>query len=139
MKRPTKRSLLIFSALLAATCAAMAATDSWPRRGRTDATTIRPEIEIDPSGGELRIHGFFRIVNPDARDHTVMVRLTVSTIEGQELHSEDLSKIDYHRNHPRDFLYPVHGRWGLDIAGLVLKVAAVDSDTGHEFCSVVAR
>src|SRR4051812_44978984 len=65
--------------------------------GARDTTLMSPELDIDPRGGMLRIHGGVRVINPmnDGRDHDASVRLTVTEPEsGLELYSEDLTRMD---------------------------------------------
>lgn len=102
---------------------------------RPDGTTMRFELEWDIRDDLLKVHGFLRVVQPNGNiDHKVMVKIRVTSPEGEAFPDMDLFEVDYHHGHPRDFLYPMHYICQIDNRWATIAVVAVDVANGHEFC-----
>lgn len=137
-----KRYILVFVC-----CTAMAvlggclARSSDPDPVRQDATLMRPSLKVDTSGGKISIHGDWQVLRPSGlgRDHVVAIRLMiVRPDDDRVLYTEDLSKIDYRRDHGRKS-YQINKEMKFDASGLDVKVAAVDTTSGREFGSVIVH
>jgi hypothetical protein len=112
-----------------------------PAAEHPDATLMRPGFKVDTSGGKISIHGDWQVFRPSGlgRDHAVAVRLTIVRPDDEKvLYTEDLARIDYHRNYGRA-AYRIDKELKFDASGLDVKVAAVDTADGREFASIVTH
>lgn len=131
-----RRRLLVSGLAVACVSGAIwAAPQRKKAADRPDGTTMAFQLEFDVKDDVLKVHGFLRVVQPNGQmDHKVVVLLRVTSPEGEAFPDVKLFDVDYHHNHPRDYLYPVHHREDIDDRWATIAIVAVDADNGHEFC-----